>query len=86
VIEIRRFHDLVGYHQYFVWSFSSIAKPLTRVAEKVVDFEWDNDCEVSFQTLKNKLMNAPILSLFERGKHFTVYTYASHIGIGCVLV
>jgi hypothetical protein len=31
-----------------VWSFLSIAKPLTGLIKKGVDFEWDNDCEVSF--------------------------------------
>jgi hypothetical protein len=86
VIELHRFHDLVGYHRYFVCSFSTIAKPLTGLTENVVDFEWDNDCEVSFQTLKHKLVNAPVLSLSERGKRFTVYTNASRIGLGCVLM
>jgi hypothetical protein len=59
---------------------------LNRLTEKGVDFEWDNDCEVSFQTLKHKIVNATILSLFESGKHFTVYTDASRIGLGCVLM
>jgi hypothetical protein len=59
---------------------------LTRLTEKGVDFEWDNDCEVSYRTLKHKLINAPILSLSESGKRFTVYTDASRIGLGCVLM
>jgi hypothetical protein len=59
---------------------------LTRLTEKGVDFEWDNDCEVSFQTLKHKLVNDPILSLSESGKCFTVSTDASRIGLGCVLM
>jgi hypothetical protein len=41
---------------------------------------------MSFQTLKNKLVNFPILTLSESGKCFTVYTYASRIGLGCVLM
>jgi hypothetical protein len=69
-----------------VQNFLSIAKPLTRLIEKYVDFEWDNDCEVSFQTLKHKLVNALILSLSESGKRFTIYTNASHISLGCVLM
>jgi glutaredoxin-related protein len=69
-----------------VQNFSSIAKSLTRLTKKGVDFEWDNDCEISFQTLKHKLVNAPILSLSESGKRFTVYTDASRIGLGCVLM
>jgi hypothetical protein len=86
VIEIHSFLGLAGYYRCFVQNFSSIAKPLTRLIEKGVDFEWDNDFEVSFQTLKHKLVNAPILSLSESGKHFTVYTDASRIGLGCVLM
>jgi hypothetical protein len=86
VTEICSFLGLAGYYRRFVQNFSSIAKPLTRLIEKGVDFEWDNDFEVSFQTLKLKLVNAPILSLFESGKRFTVYTYASRIGLGCVLM
>jgi hypothetical protein len=86
MIEIRSFLGLVGYYQCFVQNFSSIAKPLTRLTKKGVDFEWDNDCEVSFQTLKHKLVKTPILSLSESDKHFMVYTDASRIGLGCVLM
>jgi hypothetical protein len=86
VTEIRSFLGLAGYYWRFVQNFLSITKPLTRLIEKGVDFEWDNDCEVSFQTLKHKLVNAPILSLSESGKCFTVYTDASHIGLGRVLM
>jgi hypothetical protein len=86
VIEIRGFLGLAGYYRHFVQNFSSIAKLLTRLIEKGVDCEWDNECEVSFQTLKHKLVNAPILSLSESGKRFTVYTDASRIGLGCVLM
>jgi hypothetical protein len=84
--EIRSFLGLTGYYRRFVPNFSSIAKPLTRLLEKDVLFVWSNDCEVSYQTLKNKLVNAPILALPESGKHFTVYTDASRVGLGCVLM
>jgi hypothetical protein len=48
VTEIHSFSCLAGYYRRFVQNFSSIAKPLTRLTEKGVDFQWDNDCEVSF--------------------------------------
>ena len=86
VTEIRSFLGLAGYYRRFVSNFSSIAKPMTRLTEKGVPFVWTNDCEVSFQTLKEKLVNAPILSLPESGKRFTLYTDASRIGLGCVLM
>jgi hypothetical protein len=86
VSEIRSFLGLAGYYRRFVPNFSSIAKPLTRLLEKGVLFIWSSDCEVSYQTLKNKLVNAPILALPESGNRFTVYTDASRIGLGCVLM
>ena len=49
-------------------------------------FEWTNACERSFQVLKEKLVTAPILTLPEPSKRFTVYSDASRIGLGCVFM
>ena len=86
VSEICSFLGLAGYYRQFVQGFSSIAKPMTRLTEKGVPFLWTSDCEASFQNLKEKLVNAPILALPESGKRFTVYTDASWVGLGCVLM
>jgi hypothetical protein len=86
VTEIHSFLGLASYYRRFVQDFSIIAKPMTRLTEKGVTFKWCDKCEISFQTLKNKLVNAPILTLSESGKCFTVYIDASHIGLGCVLM
>nr|GEY09152.1 retrovirus-related Pol polyprotein from transposon 17.6 [Tanacetum cinerariifolium] len=42
--------------------------------------------ELTFQTLKDKLCNAPVLALSEGPKDFVVYCDASGIGLGCVLM
>ncbi|GKF32038.1 putative reverse transcriptase domain-containing protein [Tanacetum coccineum] len=42
--------------------------------------------EAAFQLLKQKLCNAPILSLPEGSKNFVVYCDASHKGLGAVLM
>nr|GEZ64389.1 putative reverse transcriptase domain-containing protein [Tanacetum cinerariifolium] len=42
--------------------------------------------ELAFQTLKDKLCNAPILALPDRPEYFVVYCDASKIGLGCVLI
>jgi hypothetical protein len=86
VTEIHSFLGLVGYYQHFVQDFSIITKLMTRFTEKGVTFKWCVECEISFQTLKNKLVNALILTLFESGKRFMVHTDASRIGLGCVLM
>ena len=63
VIEIRSFLGLTGYYRQFIEGFSKIALPLTSLTQKGVKFEWSNDCERSFQELKNKLVTTPILSI-----------------------
>nr|GEV98599.1 putative reverse transcriptase domain-containing protein [Tanacetum cinerariifolium] len=49
-------------------------------------YEWGEKEEEAFQTLKNNLCDAPILSLPDRIKDFVVYCDASNQGLGCVLM
>ncbi|RVW89663.1 RNA-directed DNA polymerase-like [Vitis vinifera] len=58
--------------------FSKIALPLTRLTQKGVKFEWSNDCERSFQELKNRLVTTPILTIPSGSGGFVVYSDASH--------
>ncbi|GKV48019.1 hypothetical protein SLEP1_g54860 [Rubroshorea leprosula] len=50
------------------------------------EFEWTDECEQSFQELKNRLVTTPILAILDNGGNFVVYTDASHKGLGCVLM
>nr|GEY45830.1 hypothetical protein [Tanacetum cinerariifolium] len=49
-------------------------------------FDWDEEQELAFQTLKEKLCNAPILALLEGPNDFVVYCDAFEIGLGSVLI
>ncbi|GJY86334.1 putative reverse transcriptase domain-containing protein [Tanacetum coccineum] len=49
-------------------------------------FDWGEEQELTFQTLKDKLCNAPILALSDGPKDFVVYCDASGIRLGCVLM
>ncbi|GJU35081.1 putative reverse transcriptase domain-containing protein [Tanacetum coccineum] len=49
----------------FITNFSKIAKPLTLFTQKDKKFEWGDDQENAFQTLKDMLCDAPILALPE---------------------
>ncbi|GJS74602.1 putative reverse transcriptase domain-containing protein [Tanacetum coccineum] len=61
--EIRQFLGLAGYYRRFIEGFSKVAKPMTKLTQKKVAFEWGDKQEAAFQTLKDKLCSAPILAL-----------------------
>ncbi|GJS79913.1 putative reverse transcriptase domain-containing protein [Tanacetum coccineum] len=74
------------YYRRFIENFSKIAKSLTILTQKCKAFDWGEEQELAFQTLKDKLCNAPILALHNRPEDFVVYCDASRIGLGCVLM
>ena len=86
VTEVRSFLSLAGYYRRFVQGFSVIASSLTRLLWKGVKFEWDDQCQSSFKRLKEILVEAPVLIQPTSGRDYTVYSDASRIGLGCVLM
>ncbi|GJS70130.1 putative reverse transcriptase domain-containing protein [Tanacetum coccineum] len=54
----------------FIENFSKIAKSLTILTQKSKTFDWDEEHELAFQTLKGKLCNAPVLALPDGSEDF----------------
>ncbi|GJV59228.1 putative reverse transcriptase domain-containing protein [Tanacetum coccineum] len=84
--EVRSFLGLTGYYRRYIKNFSKIAKSLTILTQKSKTFDWGEQHELTFQTLKDKLCNAPVLALPDGLEYFVVYYDASRIGLGCVLM
>ncbi|KAF5816405.1 putative nucleotidyltransferase, Ribonuclease H [Helianthus annuus] len=84
--EIRSFLGLAGYYRRFIQDFSKIALPLTKLTQKKEKFIWGVDQERAFQTLKEKLTQAPVLTLPDGVEDMVVYSDASLSGLGCVLM
>ncbi|GKB78954.1 reverse transcriptase domain-containing protein [Tanacetum coccineum] len=84
--EVRSFLGLAGYYRRFIENFSKIAKSLTILTQKSKTFDWGEEQEKAFQTLKDKLCNAPVLALPDGPEDFVVYCDASGLGLGCVLM
>jgi hypothetical protein len=83
---IKSFIGIAGYYRRFVEGFSKIARPMTSLLAKKVEFKWTPTCQKSFETLKEKLTTTPMLILPNVHKPFSVYCDASYIGLGCVLM
>ncbi|GKA96489.1 putative nucleotidyltransferase, ribonuclease H [Tanacetum coccineum] len=84
--KVRSFLGLAGYYQRFIDNFSKIAKSLTILTQKCKTFDWGEERELAFQTLKDKLCNAPVLAFPDGPEDFVVYYDVSGIGLGCMLM
>ena len=49
---IRRFLGMVGYYHPFIKNFASIAKPLTELTKRDKQFEWSDNEQLVFETLR----------------------------------
>ncbi|GJY67685.1 hypothetical protein Tco_0470667, partial [Tanacetum coccineum] len=88
--EIRQFLGLAGYYRRFIKGFSKIGKPMTKLTQKKVKFEWGDKQEAAFQLLMQKLCSAPILALPEGSEDFILKihekNYTTHdLELGAVM-
>ncbi|GBM32961.1 Retrovirus-related Pol polyprotein from transposon 297 [Araneus ventricosus] len=82
---LRSFLGLCTYYSRFVKNFSTIARPLHKLTEAKSNFNWTDECEKSFNSLKLALASATILTYPRIDKDFNLDTDASNEGIGAVL-
>ncbi|GJW80993.1 putative reverse transcriptase domain-containing protein [Tanacetum coccineum] len=83
--KVRSLLGLARYYRMFIENFLEIAKSLTILTQKCKTFDWGEEQELAFQSLKDKFCNGPVLALPNRPKDFVVYCDTSGIGLGCVL-
>ena len=75
--EIRSFLGLAGYYRRFVEGFSHIVAPLTQLTRKNAKFVLTEECEKSFQEIKQRLVTALVLTIPSNLGGFVIYSDAS---------
>jgi hypothetical protein len=83
--QVRSFIGLCIYYRRFVPRFSQLAKPLLLLTEKDAVFEWTEQCNQAFQTLKDLLTKAPVLAYPDFDKPLILDTDSSDVAIGATL-
>ncbi|GJZ14408.1 putative reverse transcriptase domain-containing protein [Tanacetum coccineum] len=63
-----------------------MAKPMMKLTQKNVKFDWSDKAVAAFQLLKQKLCSAPILALPKGSEILVVYCDASRKGLGVILM
>jgi len=73
---VKQWLGLAGYYRRFIENFAKIAKPLTNLLKKGQPFEWGDEQQTAFETLRDKLCEPPILKHPDFDKTFYLTTDA----------
>ena len=85
VKDVQAFLGLAGYYRQYIPQFATIAKPLSHLISKEATWQWSVDAQHSFDTLKQKLTEAPVLGYPDINLPYILDTDASAVGVGAVL-
>ena len=83
--ELRSFLGLINYYRKYIKDLATITYPLTRLTQKNKPFIWSEECQISFDKMKELLVSAPILGYPQQDGQFILDTDGSQFGIGAVL-
>ena len=77
---------LASFYRRFIKGFTAIAKPLTNLTKKAIEFKWEATEEAAFEALKKALTTAPILQVLDEEKAYEVWVDALDYAVGATLV
>jgi len=86
VKQVRQFTGMCSYWAKYIPRFAEICVPLHALKRKGAKFIWTTDCQHSFDLLKEKISNPPVLQLADFSKPFILETDASNRAAGGVLL
>ncbi|GKA10516.1 reverse transcriptase domain-containing protein [Tanacetum coccineum] len=82
---VRCFLGHAGFYRRFIKDFSKISLPMTKLLKKDSVFNFDEKCNKAFETLKEKLTNAPIMVSPNWSLPFELMWDANDYAVGSVL-
>ena len=84
--ELSSFLGLANYYGRFIKNFAEITVPLHNLKKNAdTNYQWNDECEKSFQQLKQALVGEPVLKPFSLQKQSVLTVDASMSAIGAVL-
>lgn len=81
----KSFTAFANYYRKFIPNFAAIARPLNKLTRKNSTFNWTEECEKAFQTLKKKLLSPEVLQYPDFNHEFIITVDASSYACGAVI-
>ena len=73
------------YSYKFIRGYTTITTPMEKLLKKNAKFEWNDECQCSLDTLKQKMVIAPISIFPDSTKDIHVHDDASSVALGVIL-
>jgi transposase InsO family protein len=86
VSAVRGFLGTVNWYRKFIPHCADLQRPLINLTRKNVKFEWTEECQKSFEKLRDALTSAPVLTIADPNKYYILHTDASDYAMGAVLM
>ena len=81
----RSFLGLANYYRQCMPNYAHIAEPMVNLTRKGVDFNWTNQHDAAFQSLKGLLVSSHVMAHPDVHKPYKLYTDACDYAIGGIL-
>jgi len=83
--DIQSFLGFTNFYRCFIFNYSDIVILLTRLTRKNTLWNFDNDCKIAFNTLKQAFISAPILTYWVLDAQLVMETDASDYALAAIL-
>ena len=85
VKDIQSFLGFANFYRRFIFNYSDIVIPLTRLTRKDIPWKFDSSCQDAFNSLKKAFTSAPILTHWIPNAQLIVETDALDYALTAIL-
>jgi RNase H-like domain found in reverse transcriptase/Integrase zinc binding domain/Integrase core domain len=85
VKQVRGFIGFANFYRRFIKKFSELVLPLNNLLRKDTKFDWNDQCQEAFKTLKGRFLQEPVLMMPDHSKPFQIESDTSKYASGAVL-
>ena len=83
--ELKSFLGLVNFCAKYIRDFDTLAEPLRQLTRKEVKWQWNSEQQMTFETLKQRLTSADVMSYYNQNAETNIIVDGSPFGLGAIL-
>ena len=83
--ELKSLQGKLAYIRRFISNLSGRIQPFSKLMKKGAPFNWDEQCQNAFESIKRYLLNPPILAAPVKGRPLILYIAAQDSSVGALL-